>query len=123
MKMEKLTRKEEELMQWFWDRGPLFVRELVALYPDPKPHFNTLSTMTRSLEAKGYLSHKAYGATYQYFPVVTAEEFRKGSLRQVIDKYFGESYLGAVSALVKEEKISIEELKELIRRIETQEER
>lgn len=123
MKMEKLTRKEEELMQWFWDRGALFVRELVALYPDPKPHFNTLSTMTRSLEAKGYLSHKAYGATYQYFPVVTAEEFRKGSLSQVIDKYFGESYLGAVSALVKEEKISVEELKELIRRIETQNER
>ncbi len=108
--MEKLTRKEEELMQWFWQRGPLFVRELVALYPDPKPHFNTLSTMTRSLEAKGYLSHNAYGTTYQYFPVVSAEEFRKGSLSQVIDKYF-------------EEKISVEELKELIREIETHNER
>ena len=115
--MEKLTRKEEELMQWFWQRGPLFVRELVALYPDPKPHFNTLSTMTRSLEAKGYLSHN------QYFPVVSAEEFRKGSLSQVIDKYFGRSYLGAVSALINEEKISVEELKELIREIETHNER
>lgn len=123
MKMEKLTRKEEELMQWFWQRGPLFVRELVALYPDPKPHFNTLSTMTRSLEAKGYLSHNAFGTTYQYFPVVTAEEFRKGSLSQVIDKYFGRSYLGAVSALINEEKISVEELKELIREIETHNER
>ncbi len=102
--MEKLTRKEEELMQWFWQRGPLFVRELVALYPDPKPHFNTLSTMTRSLEAKGYLSHNAYGTTYQYFPVVSAEEFRKGSLSN-------------------EEKISVEELKELIREIETHNER
>lgn len=110
-------------MQRFWERGPLFVRELVALWPEPKPHFNTLSTMTRSLEAKGYLSHKAYGSTYQYYPVVTAEEFRKGSLRQVVDKYFGDSYLGAVSALIKEEKISVEELKELIRRIETQNER
>ena len=121
--MEKLTRKEEELMQWFWQRGPLFVRELVALYPDPKPHFNTLSTMTRSLEAKGYLSHNASGTTYQYFPVVSAEEFRKGSLSQVIDKYFGRSYLGAVSALINEEKISVEELKELIREIETHNER
>ncbi len=121
--MEKLTRKEEELMQWFWQRGPLFVRELVALYPDPKPHFNTLSTMTRSLEAKGYLSHNAYGTTYQYFPVVSAEEFRKGALSQVIDKYFGRSYLGAVSALINEEKISVEELKELIREIETHNER
>lgn len=120
--MEKLTRREEELMQWFWAKGPLFVRELVALYPDPKPHFNTLSTMVRSLEAKGYLSHKAYGATYQYVPVVTAEEFRKSSLSRVIDKYFGDSYLGAVSTLIREEKISVDELKELIRQIESQKE-
>lgn len=110
-------------MQWFWERGPLFVRELVALYPDPKPHFNTLSTMVRSLEAKGYLSHESYGTTYRYFPVVSAGEFRGGSLRQVIDKYFDRSYLGAVSALIKEEKISVGELKELIRQIETQNER
>ena len=60
--MEKLTPREEELMRCFWTRGPLFVRELVALWPEPKPHFNTLSTMVRGLEAKGYVGHKAYGA-------------------------------------------------------------
>lgn len=119
--MEKLTRKEEELMQRFWEQGPLFVRELVALCPDPKPHFNTISTMVRSLEAKGYLKHKAYGATYQYHPVVTAEEYRKGNLQRVVGKYFGDSYLGVVSTLIREEKVSVEELKELIRSIETQE--
>ena len=59
--MEKLTPREEELMRCFWTRGPLFVRELVALWPEPKPHFNTLSTMVRGLEAKGYVGHKAYG--------------------------------------------------------------
>ncbi len=117
-KLEKLTRREEELMRWFWQRGPLFVRELVELSPEPKPHFNTLSTMVRSLEAKGYLGHKAFGATYQYHPLVSEEEFSRRTLGGVIRRYFGSSYLGAVSALVEDEKISVEELRELVDRIE-----
>lgn len=116
--MEKLTRREEELMRCFWEHGPLFVRELVAMMPDPKPHFNTLSTMVRALEAKGYVDHTAFGATYRYFPVVSEEEFSRRTLRSVVDRYFGNSYLGAVSALVEEEKISVEELRGLIERIE-----
>ena len=60
--MEKLTRREEELMRCFWERGPLFVRELVAMAPEPKPHFNTLSTMVRALEAKGYVDTRPTGA-------------------------------------------------------------
>lgn len=117
---EKLTRREEELMRCFWQRGPLFVRELVALSPDPKPHFNTLSTMVRALEAKGYLSHEDFGTTYRYFPVVSEEEFSRRTLGSVIDRYFEKSYLGAVSALVEEEKISVDELRALIERIENQ---
>ena len=107
-------------MRWFWTRGPLFVRELVALYPEPRPHFNTLSTMVRTLEAKGYVAHKSYGNTYQYYAVVTEEEFSRRTLGGVISKYFENSYLGAVSALVEEEKISVEDLRELIDRIENQ---
>lgn len=118
-KLEKLTRREEELMRCFWERGALFVRELVALMPDPKPHFNTLSTMVRALETKGYVDHKAFGSTYQYYPLVTEEEFSRRTLGGVIDRYFENSYLGAVSALIEEEKISVEELRELIGRIET----
>lgn len=118
--MEKLTRREEELMQCFWAHGPLFVRELVALAPDPKPHFNTLSTMVRTLEAKGYVGHKPFGNTYQYYPLVSEEEFSRRTLGSVIDRYFENSYLGAVSALVEEEKISVDELRELIDRIECQ---
>ncbi len=116
--MEKLTRKEEELMQFFWTKGALFVRELVDLYPEPKPHFNTLSTMVRTLESKGYVGHKAYGSTYQYYPLVSKEDFKKSTLKSVISKYFANSYMQAVSALVEEEKISIEELKQLISQIE-----
>ncbi len=121
--MERLTPREEELMRWFWTRGPLFVRELVELYPEPRPHFNTLSTMVRTLESKGYVAHKSYGNTYQYFPVVTEEEFRRSTLKGVIRKYFDNSYLGAVSTLIREEQISVDELRELIDRIERQQSR
>lgn len=120
--MEKLTRREEELMRCFWQHGALFVRELVEMSPDPKPHFNTLSTMVRALEAKGYVGHKAFGGTYQYFPLVSEEAFSRRTLGNVISRYFENSYLGAVSALIEEEKISVKELHELIDRIENRKE-
>ncbi len=117
---EKLTRREEELMRCFWERGPLFVRELVEMAPEPKPHFNTLSTMVRTLETKSYLSHRAFGGTYQYYPVVSEEAFSRRTLGSVIRRYFENSYMGAVSALIEEEKISVDELRELLDRIESQ---
>ena len=117
-KNERLTRREEELMRCFWEHGPLFVRELVQMWPDPKPHFNTLSTLVRGLEVKGYLSHHDYGPTYQYYPVVSEQQFSRRTLGSVISRYFENSYLGAVSALVEEEKISADELRELLARIE-----
>lgn len=116
--MKKLTRKEEEIMNCFWDKGAMFVRELLELYPEPKPHFNTLSTMVRTLETNGYVSHKAYGSTYQYYPVVSREEYAGSSFKGIVSSYFNNSYLNAVSALVKDEKISLDELKDLINQIE-----
>ena len=77
--MKGLTSKEEEIMNYFWHKGPLFVKELLDFYDEPKPHFNTLSTIVRGLEEKGYVSHKAYGKTYQYFAVVSEESFLFGS--------------------------------------------
>ena len=97
-------------MQLIWQHGAMFVRELVALYPDPKPHFNTISTMVRSLEAKGYLAHTAYGNS--------ETEHGGTTIKGAVSRYFENSYLTAVSALVKEEKISVEELKQLIEQIE-----
>lgn len=117
--MKRLTHKEEEIMNLFWEKGPLFVRELRELYPDPKPHFNTLSTFVRNLEAEGFIVHNTYGPTYQYYAAVSKEDYNKFSLSSVVDKYFSKSYLSAVSAFVHEEKITIEELKELIRQIES----
>lgn len=116
--MKSLTAKEEELMGFFWQKGPLFVKQLLDFYEEPKPHFNTLSTIVRGLEDKGYLSHTVYGNTYQYFAQVSEEAFSKSTLKNVITKYFDNSYLGAVSSLVKEESISLEELKRLIAEVE-----
>lgn len=118
--MQRLTTKEEEIMRFFWERGALFVKELLEFYEDPKPHFNTLSTIVRGLEEKGFLSHQTYGNTYQYYSVISEDEYGQGTLKGVISKYFNDSYLHAVSSLVKSENISLEELKELIQEVECQ---
>ena len=116
--MKRLTKKEEIIMEHFWEKGPLFVRELRELYPEPKPQFTTLSTQVRNLESEGFVDHKSYGPTYQYFAKVTKEEYKQRSLVGIIDKYFNKSYINAISALVKEDKVSVDELKELIDLIE-----
>ena len=116
--MKMLTAKEEEIMGYFWEKGPLFVKQLLDFYDEPRPHFNTLSTIVRGLEDKGFLNHHTYGNTYQYYAVVSEEDFRKRTLKNVISKYFNNSYLSAVSSLVKEEDISLEELKQLIQDVE-----
>lgn len=117
--MKALTAKEEEIMNHIWANGEMQIRELQALYDEPQPHVNTLSTLVRILEEKGFLAHRAISTRcYKYFAKVSSEEYRNRSLTGVIDKLFGKSYLGAVSTLVSEEKISVDELKELIRQIE-----
>ena len=116
--MKGLTAKEEEIMGFFWEKGPLYVKELLSFYNDPKPHFNTLSTIVRGLEEKGYLSHEAFGNTYRYFAIVSNDEFRSRTLKGVISKYFNNSYLSAISSLVKKEEISVDELKQLIQEVE-----
>ncbi len=116
--MIKLTAKEDEIMTFFWENGAMHVKELIELYPDPKPHFNTISTMVRALETKGFLSHKKFGYTYQYYPIISPEEFGEGKISRAINKYFENSYLDVVSAFVKKDKIQLDELKQLIEEIE-----
>ncbi len=116
--MKKLTNKEKEIMDLYWKRGPMFVRELLEHYDEPRPHFNTLSTIVRILEREGFLGHKQFGNTFQYYPLITEDEYGRKSIAGIIKNYFGDSYLSAVSSFVKEEKISVEELRELIDEIE-----
>jgi BlaI family transcriptional regulator, penicillinase repressor len=116
--MKKITAKEEEIMNFFWQKGELFVKQIVALYPDPKPHYNTVSTMVRALEEKGFLGFNSYGNTYQYYPLISKEEFNRRNLRSLVKKHFGNSFRRVVSTFVEEEDLSVEDLKELIREIE-----
>jgi BlaI family penicillinase repressor len=116
--MKKLTIKEEEIMNLFWEKGPMFVKELKGFYPDQKLHYNTLSTMVRTLEEKAYVDHEQFGNTHRYFAAITKEEYRKGTLGNVVKKYFNNSYKNVVSLLVEEENLSLEELKKLISDIE-----
>lgn len=115
---DQLTPKEEEVMQLLWAYGPILISRLVELYPDPKPHFNTVSTVVRRLEAKGFVGHKDIGGSFRYFATVEKEYFRNRRFGNFIKNYFGGSYYGAVSALVAEDKISADELKELLELVE-----
>lgn len=116
--MKKLTQKEEEIMYFFWEKGPMFVKELVPLYSDQNLHYNTLSTMVRTLEEKGFLNHEQFGNTHRYFSVISQEAYRKKTLSTVVKKYFNNSYQNVVSHFVEDQNISVKELKKLIKKIE-----
>ncbi|SFN87942.1 Predicted transcriptional regulator [Bizionia echini] len=116
--MQKLTNKEEEIMHILWTLKKAFVKDVLAKIKTDKPHYNTLSTIIRNLEDKGYVGYKAYGKTHEYFPLVTKESYKKKFMSTAIDNYFNSSYKNVVSFFAKEEKISVDELKEIIALIE-----
>jgi BlaI family transcriptional regulator, penicillinase repressor len=116
--MKRLTRKEEEAMKIIWKARKGFVKDLIELHPEPKPHYNTFSTIIRVLEEKGYVSHKAYGKNHEYFPVISKEEYRKTYMKEMVNDYFGSSYKSVVNFFVTEKKISAEDLKKIIKIIE-----
>ena len=118
MEMQKLTNKEEEIMQILWKLKKDFVKEVITEISEDQPHYNTLSTIIRNLEEKGFVSHNAFGNTHQYFPVVKIEDYRKRFMNTAIDTYFDSSYKNMVSFFAKEEKISAEELREILAMIE-----
>jgi BlaI family transcriptional regulator, penicillinase repressor len=117
--MKHLTNREEEIMDIFWEKGSLYVKEIVDELADPKPHYNTISTIVRGLEEKGFVGHEQFGNTYRYMAVISREEFSKNTLKNMVGKYFDKSYASVVSMFVQEEKISLEEIKELIRQVES----
>lgn len=122
-KKQVLTEKESQIMQMLWQHGSMFVREMVELYPEPRPHVNTVSTTVRILEDKGYVGHEQVGGSHRYFAIARMEDFRERSLTDLIRNYFNNSYKSAVSALVEEEKISVDELREIIDLIERKQNR
>ena len=116
--MEKLTGKEEEVMEMIWKIGPCAPKDVVADYEEPKPHINTIATMFQSLERKGYLIHEAKGRGYIYSAAIAQEDYGRSKFTNFVNRYFDNSYMNVVSALVQEEKISKSELLDFLKKLE-----
>ena len=112
--MNTLTKAEEQVMQILWVRQESIVRDLVDRFPDPKPAYNTVSTVLRVLEKKGFVDHKAYGTTYVYFPLVTKKDYSKFQFTNLIKNYFNGSFPKMAAFFAKENNLSIQELEEMI---------
>ena len=111
--MKELTKAEEQLMQILWRLKKGFVNDIIEQIPEPKPAYNTVSTIIRILEQKGFVSHKAYGRTYEYFPLIEKKEYTQAFLKSFVTHYFDNSYKSLASFFTKEEKLSIKEMEEI----------
>jgi BlaI family transcriptional regulator, penicillinase repressor len=116
--MEKLTRQEEKAMLALWKIGKGFAKDVLENFPGDKPHYNTISSLIRSLEGKGYVGHHTYGNTYEYFPVISKEEYTSSFLGNFVSNYFESSYKDVVSFFAQEQRLSVDDLKEIINLIE-----
>ena len=117
-KKMKLTKAEEEIMHLLWTHGPQTVSHLMQYFEEPKPAQTTISSFVRILEKKGFVDHKAYGRTFEYYPIISKAEYSKSSIKELVSNYFGGSVTELVSFLAKEEDLSISEITKLIDQIE-----
>ena len=111
----ELTRAEEQVMQVLWRRSPSFVKDMLAELPAPNPAYNTVSTIIRILETKGFVNHEAFGRTHRYFVLVAQDDYRRFSLRKLLGGHFGNSFGRLVSFFAKEENLDAAQLDELLR--------
>ena len=111
----ELTRAEEQVMHVLWRRGPSFVKDVLAELPAPAPAYNTVSTIVRILETKGFVDHEAFGRTHRYFVLVAQADYRRFSLRKLLGGHFGNSFSRLVSFFAKEENLDAAQLDELLR--------
>jgi predicted transcriptional regulator len=118
--IRELTKAEEQIMQIIWEKGPCLVHDVLKEFPEPKPAYNTVSTIIRILEQKGFVDHKAYGRTYEYFPIVSKKDYTRSYFRSFVSNYFGNSYKSLASFFTSEEKLSVEELEEIRKLMEDQ---
>src|ERR1700744_6244260 len=111
--IKELTKAEEQVMRILWQLKEAIVKDVIDQMPEPKPAYNTVSTVIRVLEGKGFIDHKAYGNSYVYFPLISEEAYKNFAFDKVMTNYFSNSYESLVSFLVKEKNLSINELEEL----------
>jgi len=113
--MRELTRAEEQVMQVLWKIGKGFVKDVLEHFDEPKPAYNTISTIIRILQDKGFVSHRAYGRTHEYYPVISKDEYSKSHLNTFVNDYFSSSFGKMVSFFAKEKGISVKEMEEIMK--------
>lgn len=118
--MKELTKAEEQVMQILWKIEKGFVNDILERFPNPKPAYNTVSTIVRILEKKEFVSHKAYGKTHQYFPLVSKKVYTKSFLNGFLSNYFSNSHKQLVSFFSNENNLSVKELEEIKQLMEDQ---
>jgi len=111
--MKELTKAEEQIMQILWALESAFVKDIIDVMPEPKPAYNTVSTIIRILERKGFVSHKAYGKTHQYYPAITKEKYSKDYMGSIVKNYFSNSFKNVVSFFTNDSKLTVNELEEI----------
>ncbi|TDG36328.1 BlaI/MecI/CopY family transcriptional regulator [Pedobacter changchengzhani] len=112
--LKELTKAEEQIMLILWEMEEALVKDVIEKMKEPKPAYNTVSTVIRVLEGKGFLDHKAIGNTYIYFPIIKEADYKRFALDKVMNNYFENSYESLVSFLVKDRNMDLNELDELI---------
>lgn len=117
--MVKLAKREEQIMQAFWELNEAFIKEIIPLLPDPKPHYNSVATIVKILEEKGFLSHETIGNLHQYYPVISREDYQKHAMKDIVKDYFDNSYPRMLAFFAKEQKLSEKELKEIFKMIKS----
>ena len=118
--LKELTKAEDQVMQILWDLKSCFVKDIIERMPDPKPAYNTVSTIVRILETKGFVDHKAYGKTHEYFPLISKEKYTKFYLNNLLKGYFGGSFQNLVSFFAKENKLDGRAIEKLLEEIKNQ---
>ena len=116
--MKELTKAEETVMQILWQLKEALVKDIIERMDDPKPAYNTVSTVVRVLETKGFVDHKAYGNSHVYFPLVSEAQYKKFTFDKMMNSYFSNSYQSLVSFIANEKKLDIKQLDELSQLIE-----
>ena len=120
--MEKLTQQEEEVMLYIWSLQECYVKDIVAKFPAPQPPYTTVASIVNNLKRKGYVQAKRYGNTYMYTPLIRQSEYKRNFVGSVVRNYFANSYKEMVSFFAKEQKLSTDDLKDIINLIEKGEE-
>lgn len=115
--MRELTKAEEQIMHILWDMKKGFVKNIVDQFPDPKPAYNTVSTIIRILEQKGFVGHTAYGKTHEYYPKLEKKEYTRSFMKNFVQNYFKGSFHEMVSFFAREDKLSVEELDALLKEL------